>query len=216
MTERLTQLFDEQLTTWITSACGEWGFDTPADPVVGLVKQRLPSGIRSMIGLGIERGIVLPEGHTFRLKGLPDGKGPYRWLSRYNPERRPNPNWEYYVQVAEYVRLCLLTENRDFHLSFEDDLMDIGVYQDGQLIACCEVKETSPQAARLLSGIKRWQSGVDWTIPDRGNDSLRKAKYLLKRKPRYFYVVAIGTRHEFSVVPTDGGFELHADLIPFF
>lgn len=216
MTERLTEVFDQQVRAWIASACDEWSFDTPVEPLVDLVKQRLPAGIRGMIGLGIERGIVLPEGHTFRLKGLALEKGPYKWLSRYNVERRPNPNWEYYVQVAEYVRLCLLTENRDFQLSFEDDLMDIGVYQDGQLIVRCEVKEISLQAARLLSGIKRYQSGVDWTEPDRGNDPLRKAKYLLKRKPKFFYLVAIGTRHEFSVVCTDGSFELQADLIPLY
>ena len=212
MTERLTQLFDEQMTTWVASACGEWGFDTPVEPVVELVKQRLPAGIRIMIGLGIERGIVIPEGHTFRLKGLSDGKGPYKWLSRYNLERRPNPNWEYYVQVAEYVRLSLST--RDTRLTFEDDLMDIGVYRNGKLVVCCEVKETSVQASRLLSGIKRYQSGVDWATPDRGNDALRKAKYLIKRRPKYFYVVAIGIRHEFSLAfPAQDSFTLQPDFI---
>src|SRR5262245_58189643 len=125
MTQRLVQLFDDQLTAWGISACGDWSFDTPVDSIVNLVKQRLPSGIRAMIGLGIERGIVLPDGYTFRLRGLADGKGPYRWLSRYNSERRPNPNWEYYVQVAEYVRLSIATEYRDARLNFEDDLMDI-------------------------------------------------------------------------------------------
>ena len=212
MTERLGRLFDEQLTTWISSACKEWDCATPVEPVVTLVKQRIPSGIRSMIGLGIERGIVLPDGHMFRLKGLPDGKGPYRWFSRF--KHGPNPNWEYYVHVAEYVRLFLQTENCDFKLVFEDDRMDIGVYQDDELFVCCEVKETSRQAARLVSGIRRYQPRVPLTDPARGNDPLRKAKYLRKNRPRYFYVVAIGARHEFSVVLTDFGFELHEDLIP--
>ena len=214
MTDRFGLLFDEQLAMWISSACNEQGVTTPIEPVVTLVKQRIPSGIRSMIGMGIERGIVLPDGHLFRLKGLPDGKGPYRWFSRFRGG--PNPNWEYFVHVAEYVRLCLQTENRDFQLVFEDDRMDIGIYHDDRLFACCEVKETSRKAARLVSGIRRYQSRVPLTELDRGKDPLRKAKYLIKNRPRYFYVVAIGARQEFSVVPTDVGFELHEDLVPLY
>lgn len=214
MAERYEQLFEDQLTAWISSACSEWGCATPTESLVTLVNQRIPSGIRSMIGLGIERGIVVPGGHTFSLKGLPAGKGPYKWFSHF--EGRPNPNWEYYVHVAEYVRLSLQTENRDFQLVFEDDRMDIGIYHDGRLFVCCEAKETSRKAARLVSGLRRYQPRVPLTEPDRGKDSLRKAKYLIKNRPRYFYVVAIGARHEFRVTLTDEGFELHEDLIPLY
>lgn len=214
VTERLTKLFDGHMTAWVASACEEWGFDTPVEPILESVRQRLPPGIRAIIGLGIERVIIIPAGHTFKLKGLTDGKGPYKWLSRYNQERRPNPNWEYYVQVAEFVRLTFSTETHDTRLTFEDDLMDIGIYRHDKLVVCCEVKETSAQATQLLSGIKRYQSGVDWTTPDRGNDALRKFKYLIKRRPKYFCVVAIGIRHEFSVAfPTQDTFMLQPDLI---
>lgn len=94
--------------------------------------------------------------------------------------------------------------------------MDIGVYKGNELVLCCEVKETPLQASRLISAIKRYEAGVDWTEPDRGNDPLRKAKYILKRKPAYLSVVAIGTRHEFSVAETNQGFRLEPDIVPIY
>ncbi len=51
---------------------------------------------------------------------------------------------------------------------------------------------------------------------DRGNDPLRKAKYLKKNQPEYFYGMAIGVRHEFKVAyPSDQNFELTRDVIPY-
>jgi hypothetical protein len=169
-----------------------------------------------MVGLGVEAGIVLPQGRAFSLKGQAPGKGPYNWFSRDNSKRTPSPNWEYFVQVAEYVRLVLLTRDLGFQLAFEDDLMDIGVYHEGRLILCCEVKETPRQASLLLRALKRYEAGVDWTQPDRGNDPLRKAKYILKRRPSYFSVVAVGTRHEFSILEADGRFHLEPDVVPIY
>lgn len=94
--------------------------------------------------------------------------------------------------------------------------MDIGVYRDSRLVLCCEVKETPLQASRLVSAVKNYEGGVDWTAPDRGNDPLRKAKYLLKHKPSYFSVVAIGVRHEFSVSTTEEGFHFEPDIVPIY
>ena len=49
-------------------------------------------------------------------------------MSRYNRDRCPNPNWEYYVQVAEYIRLRRLLHDFELRLNFEDGLMDIAIY----------------------------------------------------------------------------------------
>lgn len=54
------------------------------------------------------------------------------WFSRFVAKQRPNPNWEYYVQVAEYVRLSTALAGHGYELTFEDDLMDIGVYSQGR------------------------------------------------------------------------------------
>jgi hypothetical protein len=213
---KTVQLFDAQLTGWARLACEEWGFACPPSEFFEKMTSRLPEGLRATIGFGLEHGLVIPQGYSFFVKGLRPGKGPYRWFSCFASEQRPNPNWEYYVQVAEFVRLSTALAGRGYELTFEDDLMDIGVYSAGQLVVCCEIKEKSIQATRLVSRMKSHQAGVDLSKPDRGNDPLRKAKYLLMKRPKYFYLVAIGARLEFSLsYPHDGAFELREDLLPF-
>jgi len=50
---------------------------------------------------------------------------------------------------------------------------------------------------------------------DRGNDPLQKAKYLIKHRPDFFYVVSIGRRFEYRVTyPEAKKFELSEDIIP--
>ncbi len=61
-------------------------------------------------------------------------KGPYNWFSRDNTNQKLNPNWEYFIQVAEYVRLSQAFKNEDYALTFEDSLMDIGVYRNNKLV----------------------------------------------------------------------------------
>jgi hypothetical protein len=118
--------------------------------------------------------------------------------------------------VAEYVRLSTALAGRGYELTFEDGLMDIGVYRGRRLVVCCEVKETSSQARRLVGRMQSYGAGVDMTKQDRGNDPLRKAKHLVTKRPRYFYLVTIGARLEFSVeYPTGHAFELREDMVPF-
>jgi hypothetical protein len=63
------------------------------------------------------------------------------------------------------------------------------------------VKETAEQLQHRIAGIRPYGSGVDvdMTADDRGNDPLRKAKYLLKHRSLYFCGVAVGTRMEYRV-----------------
>jgi len=214
MHDKAVKLFEAQWTEWAKLVCEEWGSTCPPSEFLEKMTSRLPEGLRATIGLGLEQGLVIPQGYTFLLKGLAPGKGPYRWFSRL--ASGPNPNWEYYVQVAEYVRLSTALAGRGYELTFEDDLMDIGVYKGGQLVVCCEVKEKSSQATRLLGRMKSYGPGVNLSEPDRGNDPLRKARYLVTKRPKYFYLIAIGARFEFSVVyPGNHSFELHEDLLPF-
>ena|GEM_PF-4663720 len=50
---------------------------------------------------------------------------------------------------------------------------------------------------------------------DRGNDSLRKTKYIVNLKPQYFYLVSIGRRFEFRIeYPDNMQFQLVEDLVP--
>jgi hypothetical protein len=94
--------------------------------------------------------------------------------------------------------------------------MDIAVYDGQQLVLYCEVKEKAEQAEKLLLEISQHEGGVDETIRDRGFDSLRKVKYLLKHHPRYFRLVAIGLQRDFEVsFPMLGTFRLLPNRSPF-
>jgi hypothetical protein len=77
-------------------------------------------------------------------------------------------------------------------LDFENGLMDIAVYDGQQLVLYCEVKEKAEQAEKLLLKINQHEGGVDETVQDRGFDSLRKAKCLLKHRPTEDRFIAIG------------------------
>jgi len=212
----MKNIFEDSFRNWVKLACSEWGYDLPPESYYQHVFERLPDGLRTILGYGIDRSLIVQMGKKFSLKGLRDKKGPYNWLSRDSYKKEPAPNWEYFVQVAEYVRLFELAERNNLNLTFEEDLMDLALYDDNKLIVCCEVKEQTAQIMKLLQGIRGFQKEIDYTINDRHNDPLRKAKYIEKNRPDYFYLISIGTKLEFSVdYPEDGAFTLKEDFIPY-
>jgi hypothetical protein len=195
-------------------ACSEWGYPAlPADWLPA-IEQRLPPGLRKAIAEAVENGTMLiVDGHRFSLSGLAASKGPYALFSR-SAREVPAPNWEYFVQAAEYGRLSRIVEPRELRVDFEDDLMDVAVYEGGRVLWCIEVKEKSRDLSSLLKGMRQHASHVDLTAPDRHNDPLRKSKYLLRHRPPYFSLVAIGSRLDFSVTYHSDGFVLTEDLVP--
>lgn len=207
--------FDDLVLAWASAACRDWGYpDLPSDFIEG-VRKRLPSGVREALAVGLEQGAIISTGgHKFTLKDLASGKGPYAWFSK-SDRLVPAPNWEYFVQAAEYARLYHSLASKDYQLVFEDDLMDIAVYQGGKLLVCVEVKEKASQLPPLIAAIRSYEGGFDASSPDRGNDGLRKAKYLVRSRPSFFALVAIGGRLEFNVShPAPGQFILTDDVIP--
>lgn len=181
------------------------------------LKKRLPEGLRSILGFGLITGIILTDGHTFNLQGLPFGKGPYKWFSNYKSLKSIGPNWEYYIQVSEYVRLRKSLDSNKWKLTFEDGLMDIGIYKKDKLIVFCEVKEKSLSTKRLINGIKKYSEQLFLPAEDRGNDPLRKTKYIIKHRPQFLYIVSIGDKLEYKVTyPNGRNFNLQEDMIPFF
>ncbi len=211
----MTQIFDKYLKAWVRVACGDWGYPEPQDKYYEKVHRRLPAGLRALLGQGLKEGLIIPKGRTFKLKGLSPKKGPYNWFSRYSAAKIPAPNWEYFVQVAEFVRLHPIAKARGLKLTFEDDLMDLALYRRKRLLVCYEVKERASQIQKLIKGIKTYQQAIDFTAVDRGNDPLRKAKYIVRRRPEYFCGVAIGARFEYRVdYPEREAFRLTYDMIP--
>lgn len=212
---RRVERFEDLLRKWGDAACDAWGYQTVSDAWLEVALERLPAGLGSALSDGVASGQVrlLDGGHRFTLAGLQAGKGPYAFFSK-SSRGQPAPNWEYFVQVAEYVRVRASVSGRGLKVTFEDDLMDIAVYEQDDLLWCIEVKERARQLAPLVAGIREHGQHVDFELPDRGNDALRKAKYLVGRRPPYFSAVAIGCRLDFSVVHSADGFDLVDDCVP--
>jgi hypothetical protein len=206
--------FRDLLLVWAAAACDEWGYPPVDEAWSADVERRLPPGLRALVADGVEQGTVTVIGHRFRPVDLPGNKGPYAFLSR-SATKRPALNWEYFVQLAEYLRVREAVVRHGLTVSFEDALMDVTVRRSSDLLWAIEVKEQARQLPVLLDQLREYAPDVDLEAPDRGNDPLRKAKYLAKHQPPYFSVVAIGERRDFSVTYTEGGFLLREDLVPY-
>lgn len=160
---------------------------------------RIPDEYQARIGDGIRCGAVVVQGYRFRPVGLARGKGPYQLVGQDTAARRPSPHWEYFIQLAEFLRLMKLPMPPGHTLGFEDGLMDITVRRNGELLWCLEVKETAEKLAALRTGLLSYALAVPVEQRDRGNDPLRKAKYLVRHRPRYLSLVAIGMREHYDV-----------------
>jgi hypothetical protein len=192
--------FAVALTRAAGAAAMSFGYDEPPLADVAAWLSRLPLGTRDRIGHGIRAGLIedIPGTGMFTLSSLGASKGPYAWFSRNRLPRRPSPNWEYFYQVAEFVRI---RESVDPSLAvgFEDGLMDVSVRNGTELLWYVEVKAAERQIEPLLTALKRYGATVPVTEPDRGNDPLRKAKYLVRHRPPYLSVVGGERRRHFQV-----------------
>ena len=85
-----------------------------------------------------------------------------------------------------------------------------------ELVWYIEVKEKAQEVLTFADGIARYGiEGVDTDLPDRHNDALQKAKYLVRYRPRYLTLTAIGMSLHYCVVHGDGNrFELVRDIVP--
>jgi hypothetical protein len=208
-------VFDRDLGEWVKTACREWGWPEPGEEYHSRLLQRLRPGLRSLLTLGLSAGLVQTDGWRFTLKGLVSGKGPYRWFSKRHWMNGPHPNWEYFVQVAEFVRLHRVAVAHNLRINFEDGLMDLTLSTDDGLLLCVEVKERLEQLRWLIAGLRRYETAVDQRAADRGNDPLRKAKYIVNNRPQYFCGVALGARLEYRVdYPSGRAFQLSEDFVP--
>lgn len=207
--------FTELLQVWVNAACQEWNYPQTTIEQIAGVPDRLPLGLQTLITKGHAGGLITSTGLRFTLTGLPAGKGPYAWLSK-DERRVPAVNWEYLVQAAEYVRVHEQLAPLGYLVLVEDRLMDITVVRDGNLLWYIEVKEKAaglPTLAERIAGYGA--AGVDPDRADRGNDALQKAGYLLRYRPEYFTITAIGMALNYRVnyeEPTY--FRLLPDLVP--
>ena len=197
-----------------TAAAREWHYDDPRADFYESFNARIPANIRDDIARGIQTGRVTLHGFGFSLPDLGPQKGPYAFFSQNRGHGVPSPNWEYFVQLAEYLRVSDSVPSHHA-VGFEDDLMDVSVRNAGALLWYVEVKEKASQAEHLLAALVTHASAVAVAAPDRGNDPLRKAKYLARHRPPYFSVVAANYRRDFDVAyPTEDSFVLEERATP--
>ena len=215
MSDSLEARFVEMFKQWAEAAREDWGFDALGQESHDEALARIPKTVQVWIARGVADGIVHPHGHKFTLEGLAGGKGPYDWFSNYKTAKKLGVNWEWFIHVAEYVRLFPIREHPGVRLEWEDGLMDLAIYQDDRLLVCIETKERPDQLRELLSALKEHEGTVDLTEDDRHNDPLRKAKYIVKHRPRFFVGVAAGLQESYRVEYPEGlAFRLIPDSLP--
>ena len=201
---------DEQqrfITEIGNAAAHDFAYPPVTDEWAAATAARVGSAALEAVSRGIERGLVAVDGAKFRVVSLGERKGPYAWFSR-SSHAVPAANWEYFVQVATWITVRDLV-GPHLAVGFEDDLMDVTVRDGGRLLWCLEVKEKAAQLTGMLKALHTHSDGVDLEIPDRHNDPLRKAKYLVRARPPYFSLVATGRWDDFSVsYPGDASFVL--------
>ncbi len=119
------QSFEDLILSWGAAACAEWDYpDLPAE-WMPTVMDRLPPRLRDAVAEAVNSGTIrVVNDHRFTLSGLPPGKGPYAFFSR-SQRRVPAPNWEYFVQAAEYRRVARAVTPQGLRVMFEltDDLV---------------------------------------------------------------------------------------------
>lgn len=142
-----------------------------------------------------------------------------RWRpSPREPRRRKVPavNWEYLVQAAEYVRVHEQLAPLGYRVLVEDRLMDITVERDGRLLWYIEVKEKAADLPDFAERIAAYgKGGIDLALSDRGNDAQQKAKYLVRYRPQFFTLTAIGMTLDYRVTYGESTtFRLLLDIVP--
>lgn len=199
MTSRAdADLFAQAIREAVASASADWGYSPAPDAYFLAFEQRVPADLQARVGAGIREGLITLDRYYFRAAGLPATKGPYKLVGK-SQTGRPQPHWEYYVQLAEYVRLVRLFGSAGLTIGLEDGLMDVTVRRGGELLWAVEVKEKAAKLDELQSAFERYGHEVPLSAPDRNNDGLRKSKYLVLNRPPFLSLLALDARYDYAV-----------------
>lgn len=194
--------------------CEEHHRNAPAEDWFAAAASRIPAGLKETITIGLRDGTIGEMGgHQF----VPEGAAEPRHYSWFLGSGQDGPYvwWEAFIHAAEFSRVKALASKHNLKVGFEDHWMDITLYRDGKLLACYEVKEKRQEAELLIEKVGDYgKDGIRLDDPDHHNDPLRKTKYLVRHRPEYLSVVAIGCRWEFSISYREVGARVAFDLIP--
>ncbi len=153
-----------------------------------------------LIKQGIEKGIIIVEGNKFILSP--------------NPERRYDAftlNREYFTQFAAFVELIEKYGYAIENCQFEYHMMDICVFLNGKPFIYIETKVSDYETKKLIDEIKEVYSKdllKYQNLPDRGNDPLRKAKYIFSDRSEFLKIITPNNSFSYSIGYTHNGFNL--------
>lgn len=153
-----------------------------------------------LIKRGMEMGIIKTKGNLFILET--DSSRRYDAFTL---------NREYFTQFAALISLITKYKYPLKDCQFEYHLMDICVFKNKKPFIYVEVKINDYLTEKLYKEItEKYSKNLDSfkDMIDRGNDALRKAKYIFEDKPKYFYLVTPKQKLAFSIRYTKTGFNL--------
>jgi hypothetical protein len=210
--------FRQEFKGWVRAVNKTKGYDASPDEVLDRLEKRMPEESLRQIGAAFINGWLQNEPEPDRKYFVKesDREGPRggQWMMGNVGEGRIDANLELHIQLADYGRLRTVAEQHGLAVWIEDQLMDITVYAGKKLLLYVENKATKQGALNLLKGMKEYgNSGFDLSDPDKGNDNLRKSKYLVRNQayPEYFGLSAIGYEKMFRVeyLEEQNRFSLH-------
>lgn len=199
------QTFERLFKAWVKAHQLATGIPSDASDLLRTLKQRLPTDTLRLIGSSFINGWLETENSHrayFVRESDRKGSGSGQTMLSHWGDGKVAPCWETYVQLADYAGLRTVAEPRGLTVRLEDRLMDVTVWAGETLLLYVENKVTAAQATRLLERMRYYgETGFTLDDVDKGNDSLRKAKYLVRDsiRPQYFALSAVGYRQLFQV-----------------
>jgi predicted RNA-binding protein len=223
MSQSALERFHSEFRRWIQSHNSTHGFETDSEALVPTLEARIPREYLTGIGSAFVNGWLVTEsspgrGYFVRESDRP-GVGGGQFTLIHRGDSVVQPCWELYIQLADYAWLRTVAGRSGHHVRLEDNLMDLTVRAGATLLLYVEQKERKETAQQLLRKVMEYgRLGFGLDEDDRGNDPLRKAKYLVREDTRPLYVglSAIGYRQLFRVeYLKDNHFALHREDEPF-
>jgi hypothetical protein len=211
--------FQAEMKKWVFAYNTVKNVNCDPDNLLKLLSTRIPEDRQIHIGSALLNGWLQTEkessrGYFVRETDRPGKHGGQPTITHYGNGYHA-PWWELFVQLADYGWLRSIAERCGQQVKLEDRLMDLTVSNGDRLILYVEHKEKSATAEKLLERMRNHgETGFSLDDPDRGNDALRKAKYLVRdgAYPIYFGLSAVGYRKLFKVEYANGNcFQLIED-----
>lgn len=154
-----------------------------------------------LINEGIVNGLLHVDGNVVYLKG-----SDVRAYDLFTLNR------EYLTQFAAYTALVTKYGYPIAQCRFEYHFMDVCAFLEEKPFVYVETKIAERPTDLLLEKILAYAPKVARLLEevDRGNDPLRKAKYIFNDKPAYLWLVTPKRRQAFRIAYTAEGFSLEA------